>query len=48
MQRPHDWIRYALPLLAVWLTYWLALFPGLISLDSVNQWGQIVTGRYDD
>ncbi len=48
LQRPHDWIRYALPLLAVWLTYWLALFPGLISLDSVNQWGQIVTGRYDD
>ena len=40
--------RDALPLLAVWLTYWLALFPGLISLDSVNQWGQIVTGRYDD
>jgi hypothetical protein len=44
----YEWIRYSIPLVAVWLIYWLAFLPGLISADSVNQWGQIVSGRYDD
>ena len=43
-----DWTRYSIPLLAVWLIFWLAFFPGLISKDSVDQWGQVVTGHYDD
>ena len=41
-------VAYAAAPLVVWTVYWLAFFPGLVSMDSVNQWGQIVTGKYDD
>jgi hypothetical protein len=36
------WAQYALPCLAVWFIYWLAFFPGLMSIDSIAQWRQIL------
>ena len=39
------WLGYALPMLAVGLIYLLVLWPGLMSLDSYEQWAQSVTGK---
>jgi hypothetical protein len=39
---------YAVGLLTVWIIYWLAFFPGVIMQDALDQWGQIVTGQYDN
>lgn len=36
------WAKYALPCFVVWLMYWLAFFPGLLSPDSIDQWHQIL------
>jgi hypothetical protein len=35
-------------MIAVWLFYWLALWPGISTLDSQDQLEQIVMGRYSD
>src|SRR5262249_50217998 len=37
----------AAPLLA-WSLYWLAFFPGVITSDPADQWGQVLRGRYTD
>jgi hypothetical protein len=36
------WAKYSLVCLSVWLVYWLAFFPGLMSPDSLYQWRQVV------
>jgi hypothetical protein len=42
------WVKYALPCLVVWLVYWLAFFPGLMSPDSIHQWKQLLQFQFDD
>ncbi len=40
--------RYALGLAAVWLFFLLVFWPGMMSPDSIGQWKQAITGRYDN
>ncbi len=40
------WGRFGAPALVVWLLYWLAFFPGVVSPDPVAQWTEILLGRY--
>jgi len=42
------WLLYALPMIAVWSVFLLIFFPGAMSVDSVIQWGQALTGHYTD
>ncbi len=42
------WARWAAPLAAVWLVWWLAFFPGVVSYDSLDQWRQILAGKYQN
>ena len=42
------WLYYALPCIVVWSAYLLAFWPGLMSPDSIGQWGQMLTGSYSD
>jgi hypothetical protein len=39
---------YAAPMQLVWLIYLLALWPGLMSPDSVGQWNQALSGQIND
>jgi hypothetical protein len=41
-------IKYALPIGIVWGIYLLAFFPGMMSADSMDQWGQVLTGIFVD
>jgi hypothetical protein len=43
-----DILPYVAPGLAVWTLYLLAYWPGIMSLDSLDQWGQAMSGRYRD
>ncbi|MBN2678476.1 MAG: hypothetical protein JXR32_10500 [Anaerolineaceae bacterium] len=45
---PLDVFKYALPMAIVWGVYLLAFFPGMMSADSMVQWGQILTGQFND
>jgi hypothetical protein len=40
------WIIYALPMYTIWFFYLLIFWPGFMSLDSINQWGQVVTQQF--
>ncbi len=42
------WIKYALPCAGIWLLYWLAYFPGQMSSDSLDQWGQMLRFDFND
>jgi len=46
--RRMGWLLYALPMLVVWLIYLLAYWPGMMSADSLNQWGQALSGHFTD
>ena len=39
---------YAAPCLVVWSVSLLAFWPGMMSSDSVDQWGQMLSGQYND
>ena len=39
---------YTLPMVAVWGIYLLTFFPGMMSPDSNVQWGQILSGQFND
>jgi hypothetical protein len=41
-------LKYALPIAIVWGIFLLAYFPGMMSADSMDQWGQMLSGRYID
>jgi hypothetical protein len=41
-------IKYALPISFIWGIYLLAFFPGMMSADSMVQWGQVLTGKFVD
>jgi hypothetical protein len=34
-------LQYALPMIAVWLIFWLTFFPAVLSSDSIDQWRMI-------
>ena len=42
------WYIYTLPIVLVWLVYVWSFWPAIMTPDSVDQWGQIVTGSYND
>lgn len=39
-------LKYSLTMIIVWLIYFLAFYPGMMSADSMDQWNQILTGQY--
>ena len=39
---------FALPMALIWGVYLLAFYPGMMSADSMDQWGQMLTGVYND
>ena len=39
-------LKYSIPIALVWGIYLLAFFPGMMSADSMDQWGQMLTGQY--
>jgi hypothetical protein len=41
-------IKYSIPIALVWGIYLLAFFPGMMSADSMVQWGQVLTGIFVD
>ena len=41
-------IKFALPIALVWGIYLLAFFPGMMSADSMVQWGQVLSGKFVD
>jgi hypothetical protein len=43
-----SWLLYSFPMIAVWSIYLLTFWPGMMSPDSNNQWGQVITGRLND
>lgn len=43
-----NWLFFSLPMILVWSVYLLTFYPGIITPDGINQWGQIQTGRLDD
>ncbi|MDW8146905.1 MAG: DUF6020 family protein [Roseiflexaceae bacterium] len=42
------WHWYALPCVVVWSFMLLVFWPGLLSLDSIDQWAQMLSGQYND
>jgi hypothetical protein len=42
------WLGYAAPCIVVWTVWLLAFWPGFMSSDSSAQWGQMLSGQYDD
>lgn len=41
-------LKYSIPMVLVWSGYLLAFYPGMMSADSMDQWGQMLTGQYID
>lgn len=44
----YQWLMYAFPMVIVWGTLLLAFWPGMMSPDSMDQWGQLSSGIFDD
>jgi hypothetical protein len=42
------WLLYSLPMIIVWGIYLLTFFPGIMTPDSINQWGQVVSGQFNN
>ena len=45
---PQYWLLFAVPMIVVWGFYLLTYWPGMMSPDSIVQWGQILTGKFTD
>ena len=43
-----EWLAYALPALLVWGLSLLVFWPGMLSNDSLGQWGQALSGQMGD
>ncbi len=41
-------IKYVIPIALVWIIYLLAFFPGMMSADSMDQWGQVLSSHFVD
>ena len=44
----HEWLRYVIPMIIVWGILLLTFWPGMMSPDSMDQWGQLSSGIFDD
>ncbi len=44
----YSWLFFTLPMIAVWGVYLLTFFPGMMSFDSNQQWGQLISGQFND
>ncbi|MBM9513012.1 hypothetical protein [Desulfogranum marinum] len=44
----YAWLWFALPCVVVWSMYLLAFWPGSMSPDSLDQWKQVLNGRWKD
>ena len=42
------WLGYVLPCVFCWSVCLLAIWPGMMSSDSIDQWGQMLNGQYND
>ncbi|HEY3312477.1 MAG TPA: hypothetical protein VGK00_12625 [Anaerolineales bacterium] len=42
------WLWFALPMVLVWTIYLLTYWPGLMSPDSVMQWGEVQSSQFSD
>lgn len=47
-RRPFRWLLYALPMIAAWVVVLLAFWPGMMSADSLDQWGQALSGQFNN
>ena len=47
-RKKYSWLLYTLPMIVVWGVTLLAFFPGMMSTDSNDQWGQILYGQLND
>ena len=43
-----SWLLYSLPMIALWVFSLLIFFPGIMSLDPIIQWQQVLHGQYAD
>jgi hypothetical protein len=41
-------VVFALPPALIWSVYLLAFWPAVMSSDSIDQWGQLLSGRFND
>jgi hypothetical protein len=48
VKRRLRWLVFALPMIALWSIYLLAYWPGMMSADSLDQWGQALSGQFID
>ena len=48
VSRRFRWLVFALPMIVVWVIYLLAFWPGMMSADSLAQWGQVLSGSFND
>ena len=42
------WLKYSLPMIGVWSLFLLVFWPGIMTADSIDQWGQMIAGRFSD
>lgn len=47
-KRRFRWALFALPMVIIWGIYLLAYWPGMMSADLMDQWGQVLTGQYNN
>ncbi len=47
-QKKYYWLLYAIPMLVVWIFFLFIFWPGMMTPDLMDQWGQIVSGMFDD
>ena len=48
VSRRFRWLVFALPMIAAWIIYLLAFWPGMMSADSLDQWRQVLSGSFND
>lgn len=48
IQSKVHWLWYASPMILVWMLYLLTFWPGLMSPDSIMQWGEVQSGHLSD
>ncbi len=42
------WFWYALPMILVWFIFLLAVWPGMMTPDSISQWSQLISLQFND
>jgi hypothetical protein len=42
------WLLFTLPMIIVWCVYLLTFFPAVMTPDSIRQWGQVISGQFND